>query len=167
MGFREQGNTLALGQALYVLAGVLGNMGDSRRDQVITEAVAVLEREIPGPELIAGYGQMALFRFLHGANEEALSWAERSLALAAELGLEQSASALSTRGLARIGLGEVGGLADLRRVLYLSIESGLGRDAAQLYNNLAMTEWVVEGPAKALETCRAGVDFCERRGIAD
>jgi hypothetical protein len=33
VGFRAQGMTLALGQALNVLAGVLGNMGDTRRDQ--------------------------------------------------------------------------------------------------------------------------------------
>jgi hypothetical protein len=47
------------------------------------------------------------------------------------------------------------------------VEQGQGREAAVLYNNLAVGRWQYEGPQAALATCRAGIDFCERRGITE
>ena len=55
----------------------------------------------------------------------------------------------------------------MRRALALAVEHGLGRDAAALHNNLACTTWLHEGPAAALALCEDGMDFCERRGIAE
>ena len=54
----------------------------------------------------------------------------------------------------------------MRRALALAIEQGMGRDAADLHNNLAVATWQHTGPAAALELCGEGIEFCERRGIA-
>ena len=64
-------------------------------------------------------------------------------------------------------LGERQGLEDMRRALALAIEQGQGRAAAVLHNNLALASWQYEGPQVALDACREGIDFCERRGIAE
>jgi hypothetical protein len=53
------------------------------------------------------------------------------------------------------------------RALALALEHGQGRAAAVLHNNLALVTWQYEGPQAALAACREGVDFCERRGIAE
>ena len=71
------------------------------------------------------------------------------------------------RGTARAALGERQGLEDMRRALALAIEQGQGRAAAVLHNNLAIASWQYEGPQAALDACREGIDFCERRGIAE
>jgi tetratricopeptide (TPR) repeat protein len=36
-----------------------------------------------------------------------------------------------------------------------------------LHNNLAVVTWQFEGPGAALAACEEGIDFCERRGIAE
>ena len=110
---------------------------------------------------------MAGSRVVGGAFREAIAAAERALALAAELGLPEPARALGMRGAARASLGERQGLEDMRQALALALEQGQGRAAAVLYNNLAVASWQYEGPQVALDTCREGIDFCERRGIAE
>jgi tetratricopeptide (TPR) repeat protein len=55
----------------------------------------------------------------------------------------------------------------MRRALALALEQGQGRTAAVLHNNLALGTWQYEGPRAALAACREGIDFCERRGIAE
>ena len=55
----------------------------------------------------------------------------------------------------------------MRRALALALEQGQGRAAAVLHNNLALARWQYEGPQAALDACREGIDFCERRGITE
>ena len=55
----------------------------------------------------------------------------------------------------------------MRHALALALEQGQGRAAGGLYNNLTVISWQYEGPQVALDTCREGIDFCERRGITE
>lgn len=110
---------------------------------------------------------MAGLKSVEWANREAVAWAERALALAAELGLEEPARALGFRGAARCDLGDAAGLDEMRRALALATERGRGRDAAVLHNNLAEALLPIQGPKVALDAYRAGIDFAERRGIGE
>jgi tetratricopeptide (TPR) repeat protein len=164
---REQDETVAAGRVLIALRSVLNRLGDPRQDEALAEALALLEAEPPGPELVAAHADLAGARFVDARHPEAIAAAERALALAAELGLPEPARALGYVGSARAWLGEREGLADMRRALALAIEQGQGRTAAVLHNNLAMAAWQYEGPRAALAACREGIDFCERRGITE
>jgi tetratricopeptide (TPR) repeat protein len=146
---------------------VLRRLRDPHAEKAIAEALALLEAELPGPELVAAYAELASSRVLGGAFPEAVAAAGRALALAAKLGLAEPARALGSRGTARTSLGERQGLEDMRRALALALEQGQGRTAAVLHNNLALGTWQYEGPRAALAACREGIDFCERRGIAE
>jgi class 3 adenylate cyclase/tetratricopeptide (TPR) repeat protein len=165
--YREQGERVAAGGVLTALANVLRVLGDPRREEAIREARALLEAEPPGRELVAAYAERARFYVLDSAYAEAIAAAGRALALATELGLPEPARALGYRGAARTCLSEREGLEDMRRALALAIEQGEGRAAAVLHNNLAVSVWQYDGPQAALERCREGIDFCERRGIAE
>ncbi|MEJ7790742.1 MAG: hypothetical protein WKF65_02080 [Gaiellaceae bacterium] len=158
---------MAAGRALTVLATVLGRLGDPGREETIVEALALLEAQPPGPELVAAHAALAGTRFVGSAFPEAIAAAERALALAAALGLPEPARALGFRGVARCSLGERQGLEDMRRALALALAQGQGRAAAVLHNNLAAAVHQYEGPRAALEACREGIDFCERRGITE
>ena len=145
------------------------DQGETRRSRaVLLRAIELLEQERPSPELCSSYVQMAADRVLSGHSEEAPAWADKALALAEQLGglPVVKVQALDYRGMARCDLSDFGGLDDLRQALQLAQEVGAGNDAAMLYLNLAEPLWVADGPATALETCRTGIDFAERRGLA-
>ena len=165
--YREQDEHVAAGRVLIALANLLGRLGDPRGEEALAEALALLEPEPPGRELVAAYAQLAGTRFVGGAFPEAIAAAERALALAAELSLPEPARALGYRGGGRCYLGKRDGLGDMRRALALAIEQGEGRTAAVLHNNLAVAAWQYDGPQAALAVCREGIDFCERRGFTE
>jgi class 3 adenylate cyclase/tetratricopeptide (TPR) repeat protein len=166
--YRERMESVAAGRALCQLLSVLSSLGDPRREETIAEAIALLEAEQPGPELVTAYGELAgVHAILFSAFPEAIAAGERAVELAAELRLPEPTRALGFLGLARACLGDRQGLNDMRRALALSIERGRARDAAVIYNNLAETLGLYEGPQAALATCHEGLDFCERRGIAE
>ncbi len=165
--YRERSEAVAAGRVLTALSNALRRLGDPRGEEAVVEALALLEAQPPGPDLVAAYAQRASQRLVGSAYPEAIAAAERALALAAELGLPEPARALGHRGSARAFLGERDGLEDMRRALGLALEQGQGHAAAILHNNFAVVSWQYEGPQAALEACREGIDFCERRGITE
>jgi class 3 adenylate cyclase/tetratricopeptide (TPR) repeat protein len=164
---REQGETVAAGRVLTALSRVLSRQGDARSVVVIREAISLLEAQPPGWELVEAYAELSGTRFITNALADSIATANRALRLAADLGLPEPARALGYVGAARAFGGERHGLEDMRSALALAVEQGRGRDAATLYNNLAVATWPYEGPEVALVACQQGLEFCERRGIAE
>jgi class 3 adenylate cyclase/tetratricopeptide (TPR) repeat protein len=164
---RRRREPLANAQALTLLSSVLGRMGDPRSEEALTDALSLLEAQPAGPELVEALAALAGRRYVNAAYSEAIALAEQALARADQLGLREPAVALGFRGAARAYLGEPQGLEDLRRALELAVEQGEGRTAAIQHNNYALAVWLYEGPLAALERCKEGIDFCERRGIAE
>ncbi len=163
---REAGATVAAARTLTALSKVLRMAGDPTSRDRIAEALHLLDAEEPATELVNAYTELASGQGIDGAFPEAIAAAEQAIRLASVLGLPEPARALGVRGIGRAFLGDVQGLADMRRALALAIDQGLGRDAAGLYNNLSLVAWQFEGPPAALALCDEGIDFCERRGIA-
>jgi tetratricopeptide (TPR) repeat protein len=169
-GFAAEGEVVGQGEALNRLCSVLWNQGEARRARdALVRAVELLERTRPGPELCSAYAQMAMDRVMSGHPQEALSWADKAVALAEELGglPEERLRALDSRGVARGDLGDLGGMDDLRAALKLGLEVGAGYDTAVVYNNLIEPLWLSEGPVPALETCQEAIEFTERRGLGE
>ena len=163
--YRSRGDCVAAGRALFGLGILLRNLGDPGREEVVAEGLALLEAQPPGPELVAARADMAAkYAIGHARFPESVAAAERTIALAAELGLPEPARALGYRGYARCCLGERQGIDDMRRAIELAIEQGQGRAAAIIHSNLAVVTWQYEGPQAALDACREGIDFCERCG---
>jgi class 3 adenylate cyclase/tetratricopeptide (TPR) repeat protein len=165
--YREGDASVAGGRVLTALSGVLQRLADLRAEETLGEALALLEAQSPGPELVAAYAELAAAHVVGSAFGESIAAAERAIELAAKLGLPEPARALGSRGTARASLGEPRGLEDMRRALALALEQGQGRHAAVLHNNLALAIWQYEGLQSALDACQEGIDFCERRGIAE
>ncbi|HEX2090121.1 MAG TPA: adenylate/guanylate cyclase domain-containing protein [Actinomycetota bacterium] len=163
--FKAKERHVDAARAMTLLANVLWFRGDARNREVVADAVGLLESEPPGPELVEAYAEAGRLENLGGDLRQGMSWSERALALASEIGLPEPAKALGYRGMARFFLGDRSGLEDVRKALSLAVDQGRGLDAAILYNNLAVIQQTVDGAGAALETIRAGIDFCERRGI--
>lgn len=166
-GYGEQGNAVAVARTMVETTTLLANLGDPHRGEVLDEAIALLEAEPPGPDLVAAYAELVGKYVVFLSDwRAAIVAAERALALAAELRLPEPARARGFLGVARASLGEREGLDDLRRAIALSLERGQSRDVAVFHNNLAGSVWLYEGPAAALEIVRDGLAFADRRGIS-
>ncbi len=164
-GFEDLHDGLGAARAMVMLAQTLVYSGDARGHELVEEAVARLEREALGADLVSGYSQAAGLCVRRGAYHEAIRWADRAIALASELGLEVPVGALGSRGTSRCCLGDPEGLEEERRALGAAVARGLGRQAAVLYNNMAVDLASIAGPGEALRTLEEGIAFAESRGI--
>jgi predicted ATPase/class 3 adenylate cyclase len=165
---RASGDTAAAAGALVQLATALRDRGETTRaPELLAEAVDLLEREPPGPELVRAYTHTARDHMFAGRQVECFEWAEKAIELAETLGIrEQSMRALQCRGFARWELGDREGLDDLREALRMGLESGFGDDVAAAYINLGDVTWWADGPAAGLAVYEKGMEFASRRGIA-
>jgi tetratricopeptide (TPR) repeat protein len=163
----ERNDPVAAGRVLVRLSLVAHRLGDPRAAELIAEAVALLEAQPAGPELVTAYAHLAGRSMFLGDLTGSVAAAERALALAAELDLPEPAFALHWRGVARCGLGDVGGVEDTRRALQLALEQGQGRETAVIHGNLVWVVWFCQGTQAALDINEEGIAFCERRGITE
>ena len=164
---RERGDLAAAARAMATLGNVLFARGDPRWAELPAEAVALVESLPPGPELVSALTELARAEVLQGRYEAGVRYAERALALVQELGLDRPARALGFRGTARAGLGQPGGVEDMREAIALATQAGQAREVAVLHNNLGVDLWAIEGPAASLEVFRAGIAFAQVRGLTE
>ncbi|MFB3737373.1 MAG: AAA family ATPase [Candidatus Velamenicoccus archaeovorus] len=165
--FRELGDPLRLGEALAVQARALSKVGYFVRARgLLEESIGILEPEPPGPELARAYSRMSGLDLSLNRLHDSLAWAEKALALAERLGLQDEVvRARQNKGAARCELGDTAGLADLWSALRLGLELGLGEETTITYGNLAVSLWIHDGPAIAAQVWSAAVEYSELRGF--
>ncbi len=163
---RALGEPLRIGAIMDELAYILSQLGNTAEaEKLENEAIALLEREPPGPELTQAYVRRAGRYMLLSLSERTLEWTDRALPLAERFGLDHHVARLRQyRGMARWGLGDLGGGDDLRDALRFALEIGAAFETGTAYTNLADFVWFAEGPAQGLELQREGFEFSERRG---
>jgi class 3 adenylate cyclase/tetratricopeptide (TPR) repeat protein len=164
--YRASGDRLGLGEALARRARSTQEYRGGAR-ALLEEAIGLLETEPAGPELVRACTRMAGHLYVAGSNAAAIEWADRALALADDVGLEnETVLALQYRGAARSQSGDEGGLEDLREALRRGLELGLGDEVATTYNNLAYELWFWVGPEASLAVWEELAAFCRVRGFA-
>ena len=160
--YREQGDGVAAGRVADRALDRARRAGRPARGGALAEAIALLEAQPPGPELVAAYADSRAPASPSAPTPKpsspptARSNCRRARAPGAR-------AAPDTRGALAL-LGD-GGLDDLRRASCLP-SSREGREAAVLHNNLASRCGCTRGRSRP-HRCREGIDFCERRGIAE
>src|SRR5918996_2191583 len=162
---REAGDAHAAACGMLGLARARWRHGQtSRARDLIYEAIPILERD-GAPDLVLAYERAASVDVLGGRSQEGLRWAEKGLALGRELGVENVVRPLQFRGLARLDLGDAGGLEDLREALDLSLRLGLGIETATSYLNLSEAIAPFEPLPSSRELMEASLEFSRRRGL--
>jgi class 3 adenylate cyclase/tetratricopeptide (TPR) repeat protein len=161
------GDLPAQAHAMNRLGEVLHGLADPRWAELPPQALALLEPLPPGPGLVDVITEVARAEMLQGRHDAALSFAERALVLADELGLDRPPRALGYRGLSRSTLGDAGGLEDMREAIRLATQAGQGREVALLHNNLGITLWAFQGSQAALAELRTGIAFAAARGLTE
>ncbi len=164
---RLQGDALSLGRTLTAYSQALWFQGEAEEaGNAIHEAVSVLGAIPRSAELSDAHTFLASRHLMAGRPEQTLVEAEQALAIAHELSDERArARALEWQGIARVDLGDPGGLDDARESLRIKLEQGEGAMAATGHNNLADLLSLVEGPRAALDQYRTAIDFAAKRGL--
>ena len=163
----DAGQRRQAAQALLWLSGVKRALMGLDASLTAMRAVEVLDGLPPDQLWVDAYSEVALGHYVRNSDEEAIRWAERSIELAAELGLPESVSALGTLGGARSAAGDLRGLTDMRRAIELGHERGDVRPTLSVYNNLSLELWVHVGPRAALEVAREGISVGHARAQRD
>jgi class 3 adenylate cyclase/tetratricopeptide (TPR) repeat protein len=160
------GATREAGAAYGVLGNIYFQLGRAEpMEGALDHALELLEPLPPGPELVQVYGRKAALESMKAVGVEgALEWAEKSVALAEELGEQgEIVRGLMWRGLMRCELGDLAGIEDLERALEAALEIGRGT-VIPAHVNLADQVWRQQGPAAALEIQEAGIAHRVSRG---
>jgi tetratricopeptide (TPR) repeat protein len=158
------GDEHAAAVAKLGLGRVLWRRGQTARARDLTyEAVAALEAT-PGPDLVFAYGRAAGADGLGGRAREAIAWADKGIALARELGIENVARHLQMRGFARIDLGDPDGLEDMREALEVSLRLGLGIETGTSYLNYSES-LAPHGLEQSYALLEQSLEFSRRRGL--
>ena len=165
--FRALGDLRGAARTMLALGRALRQPGDQRQWTLPSEARELLEPLGPSADLVAALTEVAANEALLGRSEAALRIADQALALAEELGLPRPARALGYRGVARINLGDTGGVEDFREAIVLATETGQGREVALLHNNMGALLAAVDGPAACLQEFREGIAFAGARGLTE
>jgi class 3 adenylate cyclase/tetratricopeptide (TPR) repeat protein len=167
--FRRVGDERGIAIAtIHGYQSVLGHLGSRRERVVAAEAVEILERDGPDPDLVRALSNEArVLELRDNEHEAAIGVSDRAIAMASDLGLPEPARAIEGRGLARMSAGDSGGLDDLYRALELAKAQGLGRDVDVIQYNLADAAGSLSGPAEKLMLDRDGLAIATGRGDAE
>ncbi|MGH2630373.1 MAG: AAA family ATPase [Actinomycetota bacterium] len=165
--FNELGDEVGAADATVMLARSRFERGDLEGEApLLFRAIDVLEARPAGPALAHAATRMAGHLWVAGDIRACVSWSERALSLAREMGLHrEEVLAMQYLGASRSKLGDEGGLDDLAHALHLGVEYGLGEETAVAYNNSAYELWYQRGPAASEAVWEEMAEFCEARGL--
>jgi tetratricopeptide (TPR) repeat protein len=163
--YRTAGDPRSAARVAVVLSEVYVLQRNRERLEMLTETLALLQPVPPGHEHVAVLTEISGEHDQHGQPEMGLEFADRALALAAELGLGRPARTLGYRATNRSRLEDPGATDDFREALEVALAAGQVRHASTVYNNWAAHRGRFEGPAEALETLDEGIALCRARGL--
>src|SRR3954452_536064 len=164
--FHDAGEEVREGAALIALASAVWVQGDTTRSSELeNQAIEKLERHPAGEELLNAYARRASSLSIAGRSQEALEAVDRALALATELKSESHSPRLyQSRAIARTDLGDLEGLADLRKGLEVARKQGDAFSEGVAYTNLA-SNLLPTSPTEALAAWNEGIAFATKRGM--
>ncbi len=165
--WRELGDREAQSRVLSFVSEECRTVGDKERaDECVAKAIDLVSTLPPGEALAVAYCARAALMSNRGWDKEALSFGQRALSLAREVGDRATEShALGIIGSALLGIGDLSGYETLDRSLELALEHKLEEQAARAYRYSLFYSVLVHDLVRAERLFREGVAYCEERGI--
>jgi class 3 adenylate cyclase/tetratricopeptide (TPR) repeat protein len=168
IGTLSQLDERAAGKTMLQLSTLAWGRGDVRRsEQLSLDAIALLERHPPGPDLVYGYGSAALRYAIANRFDDATPLIEKGLALAREVGVEDTTVLLNAQASVAGYQGDPGALGYVREAIDLGLRLGLGRVTAVSMNNLGDGLRYFVGVREGLAQLDEAVEFSRSRGLKD
>ena len=168
-GLLRLGDRASAAEAVVLLAALAVAAGDrSAVERHAADSEALVEELPPSPSKALVLAELARFEMLGAMFGQAARLAGEALALAETLDLEPvKASALNTRGVARVHLGDRGGLHDVEESLQLALRIESVFDILRGYTNLAHVAGFLGDPRRGHELNLQNLRATERLGAND
>ncbi len=164
---RQAGNMLGLGRNLTRLtrfAWMCGQRAEAER--YVQEAIAVLQTAPPGAELAWAYSHQSQLDMLAFRVDAAISWGQRALDLARELGqTEIIVHALSNMGTARAEIESSGTCAEIEQGFDLAVAGGYHDHVERAACNLTCVYYWRRCYAESLAQIDRGVAYALEREL--
>lgn len=164
---RRLGDPVALGRSLCLSARTLWDQGHSADAAAVgREAVATLQAAPPGPELAEAHAVVAGFAMLARDHATAQVEGARAIRLAETLGADHIlAHALNVVGASRLVTGDAGGVADLRRSIFIAEAADLPDLVSLGWLNLGSGAGEVRDLVTAEPALREAVAYAAARDL--
>jgi DNA-binding CsgD family transcriptional regulator/tetratricopeptide (TPR) repeat protein len=165
--WRRLDRPLKVGDNLRLLSRIQWVCGQGEEaESAGTEALAVLEPLPPGPELAMAVSNQSQLGMLAGDHDRAITWGERAIEMARELGEERVlANALNNVGSSRLMRGDLGGEELLLESLRIAVENGLEDDAGRAYSNLAASWGMLSDFKRSRKYLDEGLAYCNQHDL--
>jgi class 3 adenylate cyclase/tetratricopeptide (TPR) repeat protein len=156
----------AAGRTMTQLATLVWSLGDVARSESLgLQAITMLEGQPASPELVFAYGGEALRYSIAGHFAEAEPLIEKGMALARELGVEETTVLLGARASAAGYQGDPACLEYAREAVEVGRRLGLGRPTSISMNNLGDGIGYFVGIREAKTQWDEAVAFSRGRGL--
>jgi DNA-binding CsgD family transcriptional regulator/tetratricopeptide (TPR) repeat protein len=155
------------GEALAALAWPLVRAGrNAEAEAASRQAIALLARLPPGPALARAYRIQAHLRMLNRDRAEAVRWGRKAIALAEQLGDEETRiAAYNVVGSAMLVYGDDRGRVHLERSLELARQAGLAHLVGLAFGNLGSACGEVYRFTDAEQYLTAGIEYAAERDL--
>lgn len=165
--FRELGDPLSEGDSLRSRANILWCPGRTTEARATAEeAITVLERLPPGPELAMAYATMASLHKDAADIDEALSWGARAYELAERVdAIEARVHALNTMGTTELWAGRPRALVKLEQSLALSEQFDLPAHVARAFIHFLQAAAGLRAYELADRHLERGLEYVGERGL--
>jgi class 3 adenylate cyclase/tetratricopeptide (TPR) repeat protein len=139
--------------------------GEEAREH-FDRGAAMIEDRPPSVEVAQGKGFLATYLMVTSQSREAIRVGREALAIVEQVGAEDiRAQTLNSVGTARVDLGDLGGLEDIRKSIEVGEASNLPFHVSRGYVNLGVSYFFVGDVRRALEAHRRGFEMVTRYGI--
>ena len=165
--WRQLDRPLKVGENLRLLSRIHWVYGQrAEAEGAAGEALAVLEPLPPGPELAMAVSNQSALGMLAGDHDRAISWGERAIAMARQLGDHGVlVNALNNVGSSRLLRGDLAGEELLLESLRIAVEDGFEDDAARAYSNLAAGWSNISEFKRARTYLDEGLAYCNQHDL--
>ena len=167
--WKEKGNLEKTGKCLRFLSRLWWLDGNSKNAMNLgEEAVACLADQPSSPTKAMVFSNMAQLKLLYDNPRDCISWGEKAIAIAGELGDNESLShALNNIGTVYMYLqpGDKKGKELLQQSLAIALNNSLHEHAARAYSNLASGAMRMKKFDYARGILDEGIRYCEERNL--
>jgi DNA-binding CsgD family transcriptional regulator/tetratricopeptide (TPR) repeat protein len=165
--WRREGDIEAQARVLSLLTPEYRMSGNKfGANESIGEALRLLEPLPSSVHLANAYGVRARLASNRGLDRETVEYGQRALALLQGTGdAVIESQVLNSIGSALLIAGELSGYEPLEKSLHIALENKLDECAARAYSNLVFCATLNHHFARADQSHREGVAFCEERGL--
>jgi class 3 adenylate cyclase/tetratricopeptide (TPR) repeat protein len=164
-GLKASGQLRAAALALCWQCDALTYLGEPAA-HLKQAAVDLLVDDGPSPELAEILGHYALSLAIQDDDPSSvMTAADRAIEMCRLLTLPEPVVALSTRGLARLTLGDIAGLGDCERAEAAARTQGLGIERSTILLNHSSAILTVKGAAAERAALNDGLEFASRHGL--